>query len=185
MPRPEVPYAATQPCWALASQCWNATTKPTERLRLYSMPGATFRCRRARLGAASIRQRRRSVRAGKLNDWSISVDQFLDLNEKIGCYDRDGNMSSAGWQATRRQPARKAEIQGHRSNPVEAVDGCFNPVDCAATHFGSPDTGNEWRERNLRRGLAHRDLFACPDGPRARTGASIAADKLKCELERW
>ena len=59
-----------------------------------------------RLRAAAARQRRHPVRArGAQRRGAISVDQFLDLNEKIGGFDADANHRAA---AHRRRPDRDA-----------------------------------------------------------------------------
>ncbi|MDD0815880.1 DUF6351 family protein [Curvibacter sp. HBC28] len=79
-----------------ASQRWNASTNPTgARATVFDVNRNVFGVDASGYGLRPFDNVGVQYGLAQLNDGTLSKDQFLDLNEKIGGYDRDGNYTSS------------------------------------------------------------------------------------------
>jgi len=78
-----------------ASQRWNASTNPTgARATVFDVNRNVYGVDASGYGLRPFDNVGVQYGLAQLNDGTLSKDQFLDLNEKIGGYDRDGNYTS-------------------------------------------------------------------------------------------
>ena len=127
-------------------QIYNRRARPEGRA-LHARRHQRQRARRRsedRLREPAARQRRRAVRpARRCDDGAITVDQFLDLNERIGGYDIDGNFVAAA--RSDRRGDRRDRVQdrcGHRRRatarrPDHPAQRLHRPVGDIHTRFHS------------------------------------------------
>lgn len=179
------------------TQRWNAVTNPTgARATVFDVSRNVYGIDTQGYALRPFDNVGVQYGLAQLNDGTITADQFLDMNEKIGGYDRDGNYTSGrttgATDAIKRVHQSGLQLYGGAglaSIPVFDLTNYYdedNYYHYQVFHFAARErmrkaNGDTKNHVMWRGGISFNDLFGIPTAGRAERAAVTA----KAQADAW